>query len=48
MPSWKIMFGGYLKHTDGFIIVCTGHIMEKQAINTIPNLLLENESASHT
>lgn len=31
----------YLKYTNGFIIVYTGRTMEKQTINTIPNLLLE-------
>lgn len=31
----------YLKYTSGSIIVYTGRTMEKQTINTIPNLLLE-------
>lgn len=40
-PDGKLWLVAYLKYTNGFIIVYTGRTMEKQTINTIPNLLLE-------
>lgn len=41
VPSWKMMFGGLPETYDGLITVYTGHTMKKEAINTIPNVLLE-------